>query len=115
MKRSKPATDRLDWSLKRANILKPQDAFEKKVDNLSSGPWKPLLTRKPHATKSLEESLTTFTDEEDSVQYDHKLSLLPSIALSLSAGLAVLTITKDTNLEGKNDRQASVQKVLTEC
>jgi exosome complex exonuclease RRP6 len=76
LKRSKPATDRLDWSLKRANILKPQNAFEKKTDNLESGPWKPLLTTKPHAQAPLDASLTTFTNEEGHTQYAPRISLL---------------------------------------
>ncbi|KAJ4293007.1 exosome nuclease subunit [Collariella sp. IMI 366227] len=71
LKRPKSTTERLDWSLKRANILKPQNAFERKIDNLDSGPWKPLLTGKPHAQVPLEKSLTTFTDEEDRTQYRH--------------------------------------------
>ncbi|KAK4098685.1 hypothetical protein N658DRAFT_517831 [Parathielavia hyrcaniae] len=71
LKRSKPATDRLDWSLKRANILKPQNAFERKTDNLESGPWKPLLTTKPHAQTPLDASLTTFTNAEGQTQYKH--------------------------------------------
>ncbi|KAK4242940.1 ribonuclease H-like domain-containing protein [Achaetomium macrosporum] len=70
-KRAKSTTDRLDWSLKRANILKPQNVFEKKIDNFESGPWKPLLTSKPHSQIPLEASLTTFTDEEGHVQYKH--------------------------------------------
>ncbi|KAK3305816.1 ribonuclease H-like domain-containing protein [Chaetomium strumarium] len=70
-KRPKSTTERLDWSLKRANILKPQNAFEKKIDNFESGPWKPLLTHKPHSQIPLEASLTTFTDEEGHVQYKH--------------------------------------------
>ncbi|KAK0725420.1 ribonuclease H-like domain-containing protein [Lasiosphaeris hirsuta] len=70
-KRTKSTNSRLDWSLKRANILKPQDAFEKKVNNFDSGAWKPLLTTKPHARLSLEESLVTFVDEENNTQYRH--------------------------------------------
>ena len=63
--------DKLDYSLKRANILKPQNAFEKQPDNLESEsrPWKPILTKKPHAQISLDQSLTTFKDEEDNTQY----------------------------------------------
>ncbi|KAK0611514.1 ribonuclease H-like domain-containing protein [Immersiella caudata] len=63
-KRTRPTTEPLDWSLKRANILKPQEIFERKPDNLSTAPWKPLLTQKPHATVPLEQSLTKITDEE---------------------------------------------------
>ncbi|KAK3689600.1 ribonuclease H-like domain-containing protein [Podospora appendiculata] len=71
-KRPKSNGDRLDWSMKRANILKPQNAFEKKIDNFDSGPWKPLLTRKPHARVPLEESLVTFTNlENNTTQYKH--------------------------------------------
>lgn len=64
--------ERLDWSLRRANIPKPQELFERKPDNFDMGPWKPLLSRKPHATYvSLEDSLTTFVDEFDHTQYKH--------------------------------------------
>ncbi|KXX76766.1 Exosome complex exonuclease rrp6 [Madurella mycetomatis] len=70
-KRPKSGTDRLDWSLKRANILKPQNAFEKKTDNFGPSPWKPLLTSKPHAQIPLEESLDTFTDQEHNLQFKH--------------------------------------------
>lgn len=65
------STTQLDWSMKRANIIKPQNAFERKVDNFDAGPWKPLLTTKPHATVPLEQSLTTFVDGDDTTQYKH--------------------------------------------
>jgi len=68
-KRPRSTTAVLDWSLKRANILKPQDAFENKPNNLSVGPWKPILTEKPHAKVSLEESLAMVVDEETGTQY----------------------------------------------
>lgn len=68
-KRVKSSNDRLDWSLKRANILKPQNNFERKVDNFATGPWKPLLSSKPHAKVSLEDSLTTFVDDDNNTQY----------------------------------------------
>lgn len=55
--------------MKRANILKPQNAFERKIDNFDSGPWKPLMTSKPHALVPLETSLDTFVDEEGRTQY----------------------------------------------
>ncbi|EGO55710.1 hypothetical protein NEUTE1DRAFT_86290 [Neurospora tetrasperma FGSC 2508] len=70
-KRVKSSNDRLDWSLKRANILKPQNNFERKVDNFNTGPWKPLLSSKPHAKVSLEDSLTTFVDDDNNTQYKH--------------------------------------------
>jgi len=69
LKRPKSTTDRLDWSLKRANILKPQNAFEQKTDNFEEGPWKPLLTTKPHAQIPLETSFTTFSNEDGLTQY----------------------------------------------
>jgi exosome complex exonuclease RRP6 len=68
-------TSQLDWSMKRANIIKPQNAFERKVDNFYTGPWKPLLTNKPHATVSLDQSLSTFVDGDDTTQYAHPISL----------------------------------------
>ncbi|KAH6651960.1 ribonuclease H-like domain-containing protein [Truncatella angustata] len=61
----------LDSSMRRANILKPQNAFELKPDNLDTTTWKPLLTKKPHAALPLEKSLVTFSNEEDSIQYKH--------------------------------------------
>ncbi|KAK0749925.1 ribonuclease H-like domain-containing protein [Schizothecium vesticola] len=69
-KRPKSTSDKLDWSMKRANIVKPQDAFEKKVDNSDLGPWKPLLTQKPHAKVSLEDSLQ-ISNDGDKPQYRH--------------------------------------------
>lgn len=58
-------------------MLKPQNGFERKADNFPSGPWKPLLSTKPHASVPLENSLGTFQDEEDNTQYD------PTIYFSL--------------------------------
>ncbi|KAK4176494.1 exosome complex exonuclease rrp6 [Triangularia setosa] len=69
-KRPKP-TERLDWSLKRANIVKPQNAFEKKPSNFDNGPWKPILTRKPHAIVPLDQSFTTFINDEHTTQYQN--------------------------------------------
>ncbi|KAJ4387715.1 exosome nuclease subunit [Gnomoniopsis smithogilvyi] len=63
--------DRFEPNWRRANIIKPQNAFEKKVDNFASGPWKPLLTKKPHATVSLEESLSMTDDGKNKNQYKH--------------------------------------------
>lgn len=42
--------------------------FEKKPDNFPTGPWKPILSNKPHATVSLEQSLTTITGEDGTTQ-----------------------------------------------
>lgn len=70
-------TDQLDQpNWRRANIVKPQNAFEQKFDNFATGPWKPLLTRKPHATVPLEESLSLNLNQE----YDH-LVILPLLGL----------------------------------
>lgn len=67
--------------MKRANIIKPQNAFEQKVDNFYTGPWKPLLTTKPHATLPLDKSLATYVDADGTTQYEH-LSFLPLSAFS---------------------------------
>lgn len=64
-------TDRLDWSIRRANIAKPQELFERKTNNFDKGPWKPLLTSKPHAVVPLDASLVTFVDENNQMQYKH--------------------------------------------
>lgn len=63
--------DRLDYSVFRANIIKPQNAFESRVDNFALGPWKPVLTQKPHATVPLEDSLGIAVDENNKEQYDY--------------------------------------------
>ncbi|KAL2268339.1 hypothetical protein VTJ83DRAFT_3185 [Remersonia thermophila] len=65
------ATKQLGWSLKHANILKPQKAFEVKTDNFDTGPWKPPLTTKPHGLVPLEQSLETFVDQDNHTQYKH--------------------------------------------
>lgn len=46
-------------------ISKPQLNFKKPVDNSESHPFKPLLTTKPHALKSLEESLILVPETEN--------------------------------------------------
>ena len=55
--------------VRNANITKPQAHFEIPPDNFPTGPWKPILTKKPHATVPLEESLVTFKNGGGSVQY----------------------------------------------
>ncbi|CAN8105104.1 unnamed protein product [Discula destructiva] len=68
----KPKTnDRVEPNWRRANMVKPQNAFEKQVDNFATGPWKPLLTTKPHAAVPLEESLSTSVDENNITQFKH--------------------------------------------
>ncbi|KAI0908025.1 ribonuclease H-like domain-containing protein [Ustulina deusta] len=61
----------LDQSIRRANVLKPQNAFEHKPNNHDTSLWKPILTRKPHSTLSLDESLGTLNNEFQSTQYNH--------------------------------------------
>jgi exosome complex exonuclease RRP6 len=68
----------LDQNIRRANVLKPQNAFEIKPDNTSILPWKPLLTKKPHADISLDKSLRTLNDETQSTQYAYS-TLLPHL------------------------------------
>ncbi len=74
-------SDRLERSLQRANILKPQGAFEHPPNNLDTAPWKPILTSKPHAIVPLEESLGTAPDDPPSTEYDY-LSCLPLLGLA---------------------------------
>jgi exosome complex exonuclease RRP6 len=60
----------LEQSIRHANVLKPQNAFEVKPNNHDVPPWKPVLTKKPHATVPLEKSVgTAFNDETQSTQY----------------------------------------------
>ncbi|KAH8840458.1 hypothetical protein MCOR07_006875 [Pyricularia oryzae] len=68
-KKSKPGI--LDRSLRYANIIKPQKAFEVPPKNHDKGPWKPLLTKKPHAIVPLDKSLATFDNEDAETQYKH--------------------------------------------
>ena len=50
------------------NLVKPQLAFDVKPDNFDTSAWRPLLSTKPHATQSLEDSLSTFTNDYDQEQ-----------------------------------------------
>jgi exosome complex exonuclease RRP6 len=52
------------------NILKPQKTFEHVPGNDETGPFKPLLTYKPHAIVPLEKSLKTQTDYDGVDKYD---------------------------------------------
>lgn len=72
--------ERLDFNFRRANIIKPQTTFEQQVDNFAVGPWKPLLTQKPHAIVPLEDSLDAALDENNQQQYDYTF-FLPSLTL----------------------------------
>ncbi|KAG0647168.1 Ribosomal RNA-processing 6 [Hyphodiscus hymeniophilus] len=62
------------------NLLKPQLAFNVKPNNSDNSPWKPLLTAKPHAILPLEESLGTFSNDLDEIQYDYT-GFLPLLIL----------------------------------
>lgn len=55
--------------VRNANITKPQIHFEKPVDNFPSGPWKPMLTKKPHAIVPLEKSLRLSSPKNGESQY----------------------------------------------
>ncbi|KAF5024921.1 hypothetical protein F66182_3005 [Fusarium sp. NRRL 66182] len=57
--------------IRNANISKPQLLFERKPDNFSPAPWKPILTSKPNANVSLEDSLEVVPNEEGIPQYQH--------------------------------------------
>lgn len=91
-KKSK-TNDRLDFNFRRANIIKPQTAFEQQVDNFATGPWKPLLTRKPHAKVPLEDSLDVAVDENNQQQYDYTF-FLPSLTLNW-AGKPLCELSKN--------------------
>lgn len=73
--------ERLDFNFRRANIIKPQTTFDQQVDNFAVGPWKPLLTRKPHAIVPLEDSIGVAVDENNQQQYDYTI-FLPSLTLN---------------------------------
>jgi len=77
----KPRTDRLQPELFNAKMDKPQESFRRPTNNFAEGPWKPLLSQKPHATVPLEQSLGTVVDENQNEQYD-RLSYLPLTLVS---------------------------------
>ncbi|CAG9941203.1 unnamed protein product [Clonostachys rosea f. rosea IK726] len=56
--------------IRNANIAKPQVQFERKPENFPTGPWKPLLSSKPHAQVPLDKSLVTFT-QNGTAQFKH--------------------------------------------
>ncbi|KAK1986459.1 exonuclease [Colletotrichum cereale] len=59
--------------IRSANITKPQLHFTQTVDN--NTPWKPIITEKPHATVSLDESLVTCVTDDGFAQYDYSIFL----------------------------------------
>lgn len=59
------------WNATRTHhdITKPQKSFEHPPNNFENGPWKPLLTKKPHALNSLEQVLKPVKDDDGMEQY----------------------------------------------
>jgi len=49
--------------------------FEIQPNNFLDGPWKPILTEKPHAIVPLDESLVTFVRNDGTAQYVSMLSI----------------------------------------
>lgn len=49
--------------IRNANIAKPQTLFDEKPNNFPTGPWRPVLTQKPHASVALDESLELINTE----------------------------------------------------
>lgn len=74
----RPKSRPLEYSLRRANIAKPQELFERRIDPQDASPWKPVLTSKPFASVTLEDSLRTFRAKSGVTEYDyiHSLSLV---------------------------------------
>lgn len=44
-------------------MVKPQLSFDHAPENFPTGPWKPLITNKPHAQVPLEESLDVIEND----------------------------------------------------
>lgn len=61
--------------VRNANITKPQVHFDVKPDNFPAEPWRPILTKKPHAKIPLKKSLVTFSNGNESPQYVTPLTL----------------------------------------
>ncbi|KKA27015.1 hypothetical protein TD95_000536 [Thielaviopsis punctulata] len=60
----------LQANLRNANMRKPQLKFEVKCDTHSQAPWKPILTKKPHAKVPLEKSIE-LADFNGHMEYRH--------------------------------------------
>jgi exosome complex exonuclease RRP6 len=84
--------DALEPSMRRANILKPQNTFELKPDNVGTTPWKPLLTKKPHALLPFEKSVGVFNNEDHSVEYDYTIFLPYTFQHPLVEGSAISSL-----------------------
>jgi len=97
---TKKARSNLDQSLRHANVLKPQNAFEVKPNNHNVPPWKPVLTKKPHATIPLEKSLeTAFNEETQSVQYASPTPLPPPPGSTEELQVQLLQISSKRRLQ----------------
>ncbi|KAG6023343.1 hypothetical protein E4U41_002047 [Claviceps citrina] len=57
--------------IRNAMVTKPQISFQRKPDNFPSGPWKPILTKKPHAKVPLEKSLVISNGDNGVTHYMH--------------------------------------------
>ncbi|EOD51783.1 putative exosome complex exonuclease protein [Neofusicoccum parvum UCRNP2] len=53
------------------DLPKPQALFEHVPKNDETGPWKPLITTKPHATVPFDQSLNTYKDDDGVEHYQH--------------------------------------------
>lgn len=62
--------------------------FEIQPNNFLDGPWKPILTEKPHATVPLDESLVTFVRNDGAVQYVSHAFHLPSSDFETNKGFS---------------------------
>ncbi|KAI9766470.1 MAG: exosome nuclease subunit, partial [Candelina submexicana] len=65
------STPRPSKSLRNPNIPKPQLLFHTGPTNNDTTPFKPLLSSKPHAIIPLDQSLSTFLNEEGLIEYRH--------------------------------------------
>jgi exosome complex exonuclease RRP6 len=109
VRNAKLTSGSLDPRLRRANILKPQNTFERKTDNFDDGPWKPLLTTKPHARVPLEESLSKLTEDEDgNPQYDYSISL----PLALNKWPSMMEEVSDLDMKKETKRQNQRRRSL---
>ncbi|KAI9373706.1 ribonuclease H-like domain-containing protein [Aspergillus egyptiacus] len=81
-----------------SKIPRPQLEFERKVDNMDTLPFKPLLKTKPHATESLEQSLTPTADAQYRNPYETEIraAKYPEAAYAVSAPIDYLPFESTT-------------------
>ena len=100
--------ERLAPSLANAKIDKPQLLFERQTDNFAEGPWKPLLSRKPHADVPLEQSLCIVVDGNQEKQYGYSFLLpmtrIPARALGTSTAECLEKISKQRKTRKRQAR-----------